>query len=245
VTLGAQLRAIRLLYAAGETELIPSIYTDLVERARDHVTVVMLANIATEQRDARSLVLITKAALNRGLPLEGIGFPTFALPTFNHVGPAVDRSVLYAIARQESQFDPKAVSASNAQGLMQVMPATGRAIAKKFGLAFDKNRMREPTFSMQLGAAELGDLLQTYRGSYVLAFIGYNAGRARAREWVEKYGDPRDPKVDTVDWVERIPISETRFYIQRVMENMQVYHSILGARPALTIEADLARGRMN
>ena len=238
-------RAIRLLYAAGETELIPSIYTDLVERARDHVTVVMLANIATAMRDARSLVLITKAALNRGLPLEGIGFPTFALPTFNHVGPAVDRSVLYAIARQESQFDPKAVSAANAQGLMQVMPATGRAIAKKFGLTFDKNRMREPTFSLQLGAAELGDLLQAYRGSYVLAFIGYNAGRGRAREWIEKYGDPRDPKVDTVDWVERIPISETRFYVQRVMENMQVYRSILGAHPALTIEADLARGRTN
>jgi peptidoglycan lytic transglycosylase len=238
-------RAIRLLYAAHETELLPSIYTDLVERARDHVTVVMLANIATEMRDARGLVLITKTALNRGLPLEGIGFPTFALPAFNHVGPAVDRSVLYAIARQESQFDPKAVSVANAQGLMQVMPATGRAIAKKFGLAFDKNRMREPVFSLQLGAAELGDLLQAYRGSYVLTFIGYNAGRGRAREWIEKYGDPRDPKVDTVDWVERIPISETRFYIQRVMENMQVYRSILGARPALTIEADLARGRLN
>lgn len=238
-------RAIRLLYAAGETELIPSIYTDLVERARDHVTVVMLANIATEQRDARGLVVITKAALSRGLPLEGIGFPTFALPAFNHVGPAVDRSVLYAIARQESQFDPKAVSMANAQGLMQVMPATGRAIARKFGLSFNQNRMREPTVSLQLGAAELGDLLQAYRGSYVLAFIGYNAGRGRAREWIEKYGDPRDPKIDTVDWVERIPISETRFYVQRVMENMQVYHSILGARPALTIEADLARGRMN
>jgi soluble lytic murein transglycosylase len=238
-------RAIRLLYAASETELIPAIYTDLVERARDNVTVVMLANIATEMRDGRGLIIITKAALNRGLPLEGIGFPTFALPAFNHVGPAVDRSVLYAIARQESQFDPKAVSVANAQGLMQVMPATGRAIAKKFGLSFEPSRMREPVFSLQLGAAELGDLLQAYRGSYVLAFIGYNAGRGRAREWIEKYGDPRDPKVDTVDWVERIPISETRFYIQRVMENMQVYRSILGAKPALTIEADLARGRVN
>jgi soluble lytic murein transglycosylase len=238
-------RALRLLYAVGAADLAVPIYIDLVERARDQITVVMLADIATEMRDARGLVIITKTALNRGLPLEGIGFPTFALPAFNHVGPAVDRSVLYAIARQESQFDPKAVSVANAQGLMQVMPATGKAIAKKFGLAFDKNRMREPTFSLQLGAAELGDLLQAYRGSYVLTFIGYNAGRGRARQWIEKYGDPRDPKVDAVDWVERIPISETRFYIQRVMENMQVYRALLGAKPALTIEADLVRGRMN
>ncbi len=105
--------------------------------------------------------------------------------------------------------------------------------------------MRDATFSLQLGAAELGDLLQAYRGSYILTFIGYNAGRGRVRDWIEKYGDPRDPKIDTVDWVERIPFSETRFYVQRVMENMQVYRSILGAKPALTIEADLARGRIN
>ena len=76
----------------------------------------------------------------------------------------------------------------------------------------------------------------------MLTFIGYNAGRVRANEWIRKYGDPRDPKVDTVDWIERIPLSETRYYVQRVMENLQVYQVLSGTHHGLTIEADLARG---
>ncbi len=79
----------------------------------------------------------------------------------------------------------------------------------------------------------------------MLTFIGYNAGRGRASEWIAKYGDPRDPRVDIVDWIERLPISETRFYVQRVMENMQVYQTLAGGNRGLTIEADLVRGRLN
>jgi soluble lytic murein transglycosylase len=79
----------------------------------------------------------------------------------------------------------------------------------------------------------------------VLTFIGYYAGRGRARQWIKEYGDPRDPKVDIVDWVERIPFSETRYYVQRVMENLQVYQALSGNHRGLTIEADLTRGRAN
>ena len=93
-----------------------------------------------------------------------------------------------------------------------------------------------------MGAAELGDLVQAYDGNYILAFVGYNAGRGRVKEWVARYGDPRDPGVDPIDWVERIPFSETRNYVQRVMENMQVYRARFGSGAGLTIEADL-RGR--
>ena len=81
---------------------------------------------------------------------------------------------------------------------------------------------------MQIGAAELGDALETYRGSYILTFAAYNAGRGRVREWIERYGDPRDPGVDPIDWVERIPFSETRNYVQRILENMQVYRVRFG-----------------
>ena len=126
---------------------------------------------------------------------------------------------------------------------MQVIPSTARAIAKKFGLHWDEKKLSgDPVLNVQLGAAELGDLMQAYRGNYVLTFIGYNAGRGRANEWIRKYGDPRDPKVDTVDWIERIPLSETRYYVQRVMENLQVYQVLSGSHQGLTIEADLARG---
>ena len=95
---------------------------------------------------------------------------------------------------------------------------------------------------MQIGAAELGDVIEDYRGSYIMAFAAYNAGRGRVREWVERYGDPRDPNVDPIDWVERIPFSETRNYVQRVMENLQVYRVRFGGGSKLLIEADLRRG---
>jgi soluble lytic murein transglycosylase len=91
-----------------------------------------------------------------------------------------------------------------------------------------------------MGAAEVATLLKEYRGSYVMAFAGYNAGRGRVRDWVAQHGDPRDPKVDAVDWVERIPFAETRNYVQRVMENLQVYRSRLGASIA-TVEPNLHR----
>lgn len=240
-------RALRLLYSIGEQEFTVPIYTDLAERAgTDAVGYLLLSEVAMEMRDARALVLIGKAAMSKGVPVEMIGFPAFGIPSYNHVGPKADPAVIYAIARQESQFDQRVVSSANAKGLMQVIPPTGRAIAKKFGLPWDDKKLgSDPVFNVQLGAAELGDLLEFYRGSYVLTFIGYNAGRGRAREWMEKYGDPRDPKVDVVDWVERIPISETRFYVQRVMENLQVYQALSGGNHGLTIEADLVRGRVN
>jgi soluble lytic murein transglycosylase len=188
-------------------------------------------------------VLIGKAAMNKGVPAEMIGFPTFGIPKYTHVGPKADPAIIYAIARQESQFDQRVVSVANANGLMQVIPSTARAIARKFGLHWDEKKLGgDPVFNVQLGAAELGDLLQAYRGNYVLTCIGYNAGRGRASEWINKYGDPRDPNVDIVDWIERIPLSETRYYVQRVMENLQVYQALSGHYHGLTIEADLVRG---
>jgi soluble lytic murein transglycosylase len=94
---------------------------------------------------------------------------------------------------------------------------------------------------MQMGAAELSNLIHGYRGSYILTFAGYNAGRGRVRQWIATLGDPRDPNVDPIDWVERIPISETRNYVQRVMENLQIYRARFGGGPRLMIEADLRR----
>lgn len=241
------IRALQFLYAVSAEDLAVPIYTDYADRAgNDRTGYLMLAHIAREHHDARALVLIGKAAMSKGVPVAMIGFPTFGIPNYKHVGPKIDPAVVYAIARQESQFRQDVVSSANAHGLMQVIPSTARAIAKKFGLHWSAHKLgNDPTFNVQLGAAELGDLLESYHGNYVLTFIGYNAGRGRARQWIAKYGDPRDPKIDTVDWVERIPISETRFYVQRVMENLQVYQALAGGRRGLTIEADLTRGGMN
>jgi soluble lytic murein transglycosylase len=102
--------------------------------------------------------------------------------------------------------------------------------------------INEPSFNARLGAAHLGTLLGEYRGAYLLTFAAYNAGGGRVKQWIDAYGDPRKPNVDPIDWVERIPITETRNYVQRVMENMQVYRVRFGASPKLMIEADLRRG---
>ncbi|NJL50187.1 MAG: lytic transglycosylase domain-containing protein, partial [Blastochloris sp.] len=147
-------------------------------------------------------------------------------------------------ARQESAFNPRTVSSANALGYMQVTPEAGRYVARKFGLPFDEKRLlSDPVYNMQMGALEIGDLIQDYDNNMILAFAGYNAGRGRVRDWVGRFGDPRDPKVDPVDWVEMIPFFETRNYVQRVLENLQVYRVRFSGRSTLKIEADLRTGR--
>jgi soluble lytic murein transglycosylase len=235
-------RAVQLLYAIDARDLVVSFVSDLAERTADPGALVAVAEIARQNNDARAMLLIGKGALARGIAMDVYAFPTNGIPPFRIVGPPVDKSVVYSIARQESAFNPRAVSSAKALGLMQVLPGTGKMIAKKFGFPFDKGRMlSDPAYNAQMGAAELGDVLESYRGSYILSFVAYNAGRGRVKQWIEKYGDPRSPEVDPIDWVERIPFSETRNYVQRVLENMQVYRAQLGGS-RMTIEADLRRG---
>jgi soluble lytic murein transglycosylase len=239
-------RAAELIYAIGERDLIISIVSDLADRAVDPAALLGIAEVTARHQDARATLLLGKAALGRGLPFDHFAFPTFGVPAFAAVAPEIDRSIAFAIVRQESEFNQRDVSPAKAVGLMQVTPDAGRDTAKRFGAKYDWQRMvHDAVYNCQMGAAELSGLLQDYRGSYILTFAGYNAGRGRVKEWIERFGDPRDPRVDPVDWVERIPFSETRNYVQRVMENFQVYRVRFGHGPRPTIEADLRRGGMN
>lgn len=239
-------RALTLLYRLDERDMARAILADLGQRASDQGTLHAAAEVAARHRDAKGVLILGKLANNRGLPFDIHAFPTMGIPTYAHVGPPVDRAVVFAIARQESTFDPRAVSHAGARGLLQLMPATARATARTYGVAFDQGRLTtDPAYNARIGAAHLGELISEFNGSYILTFVAYNAGRSRAREWIEKYGDPRDPRVDPVDWVERIPFTETRNYVQRVMENVQVYRARLGEGSGLRIEADLRRGRAN
>jgi soluble lytic murein transglycosylase len=216
---------------------------DLGDKATDTGALATLADIAVHHSDARATLLIGKAALARGLPFERYAFPDFGVPNYQQIGPEVEPCVVYSIVRQESAFNPQVVSSANAIGLMQVTPDAGRDTAKRFGVSFDQHRLgNDVVYNAQLGTAELGNDIATWRGSYILAFVAYNAGPRRAREWIEQYGDPRDASVDPIDWIERIPISETRNYVQRVIENMQVYRALIENNPRLSIEADLHRG---
>lgn len=235
-------RAMEMLYAIDERDLVASAAADMADRAVDPAALAAVAALAEKKSDARTLVLLGRTAVSRGLPFEYYAYPTAGLPKFNPIGPHVDPHVAYAIARQESGFNPKARSSANAQGLMQVLPATAKLVAKRNGIAFDAKKLYDPVYNVQIGAAELGHAIENYRGSYILTFVAYNAGPGRVRDWIERFGDPRDPKIDPIDWVERIPFSETRNYVQRVLENMQVYRVRFGASPKLMIEADLRRG---
>lgn len=235
-------RAVGLLYAAEQGGLALPILAELGDTA-DAEALAALAEVAARHDDARGLLILGKDALNRGLPFEHYAFPVSGIPRYRPLGPDIERAIVYAIARQESGFNPAVVSPAQAYGLMQVTPAAGKYVARRYGTSFDLKRLRSDSpYNVAFGAAELASLIDDYRGSYILTFAGYNAGRGSVRKWIARYGDPRDPKVDAVDWVERIPFSETRNYVQRIMENLQVYRVRFGGGSKLQIDADMSRG---
>jgi soluble lytic murein transglycosylase len=236
-------RAVRLLYQIGQRDLATLMLNDLAQRLHTTEALEAIAAIARRETDARAQVGIGKAALQRGFPLEMTAYPVNGIPEFDVLGDPMERAIVHAIARQESAFDPTAMSGAGARGLMQMMPATARETARRASLPFDWEKLgQDPLYAARMGAAHLNDLLKEWRGSYILTFAAYNAGSPNVKKWIAVYGDPRDPEVDAVDWVERIPFSETRNYVQRVMENLQVYRERLNQRTAYLIDYDLKRG---
>jgi soluble lytic murein transglycosylase len=239
-------RAAEILYALNERALIISLMADIGDRVDDAGVLSALGELAEQHQDARGMLHLGKAAVARGLPLDYYAFPAVGVPRYSPIGPGIDTALLFAIIRQESMFDPADTSAAHAMGLMQVTPVAARDTCKRFGCKYDAHRLKNDSpYNLQLGAAELGGVIEEYRGSYILAFAAYNAGRGRVQEWIAKFGDPRNPKVDPVDWVERIPIMETRNYVQRVMENVQVYRTRFRRNAPLTIESDLRGSAAN
>jgi len=190
-------------------------------------------------RNDLAVVVAKRSAQAAGVQLHDLGWPVLPM-----AGERPERALTYAIIRQESQFEPEVVSSAGARGLMQLMPATARGVAKAentLGTHSDA-KLFEPAYNIRLGRSYLASLVDDFGGSYVLAIASYNAGPGRAREWMRNFGDPRQPDVDVVDWIEMIPFEETRGYVQRVMENLQVYRrNIAPTQSAFDIERDLRR----
>jgi soluble lytic murein transglycosylase len=219
-----RLRAADMLYEIGERDVVLYFAADLGQQSSNIVLLEALGDLTGRRNDARAMLQVGKPSLGRGLPLDHYAFPTIGIPPHRQVAPEIEHSMIYSVARTESAFDQRDKSAANAVGLMQVTPEAARDTAKRFKIEYDWDRMvSDPVYNTQMGAAELSALLSEYKGNHIMTFAGYNAGRGRVRDWVKAYGDPRDPKVDPVDWVERIPFSETRNYVQRVIENLAVY----------------------
>ena len=158
-----------------------------------------------------------------------ISHPILSLPRQGCKGEdAPERALTLAIARQESGFDPKARSRAGARGLMQVMPGTAKVTARAAGVSYNLTRLsNERDYNARIGQCYLAQLLDRFDGSYPLAVAGYNAGPGRVSRWLEEFGDPRKGEIDLIDWIERIPFRETRNYVQRVLEGMNIYRARL------------------
>ena len=175
-----------------------------------------------------------------GEMLFGVGYPERPLSAADT---RVEPALVHGLIRRESEFDPEAISPAGARGLMQLMPATARGVARQEGMPYQLSRLTEdPDYNIRLGSRFLADLIAQFDGSYALAIVAYNAGPSRVTRWIERFGDPRRGDIDVIDWIERIPIYETRNYVQRVLEDVQVYRLRLGGAPTIgSLEADLAR----
>jgi soluble lytic murein transglycosylase len=195
---------------------------------------------------ASFVVRLAKIALNRDFPVDIYSFPRL-LPEFDALGQSenVEHALLHALTRQESEFNAGAVSPAGARGLMQLMPSTARHVASQHKVKFELRKLTaDPAYNVMLGAAFLSRLISSYNGSYVMAVAAYNAGPGRVREWVKDFGDPRRIGVDPIDWVERIPFTETRNYVQRVLEGLQLYRCRFeDAKTRVLLVNDLHRGR--
>ncbi|MGH6762838.1 MAG: lytic transglycosylase domain-containing protein [Phyllobacterium sp.] len=235
-------QAIRRLEGLGNTSLAAMIYRDL-SRELDSVGELALLAAMAERNDNHYIALrVGKTAASRGLDVGALSHPIGAIPEKANIEGS-GKALAYAIARQESEFNVGAVSSAGARGLLQLMPGTAKEVARRNGVAYSQNRLTsDAAYNATLGAHFLGEQIDRFDGSYILTFAGYNAGPSRASDWVSRYGDPRGGKIDeVVDWIERIPFTETRNYVQRVMENYQVYKARLYGK--VEIEKDLTRGR--
>jgi soluble lytic murein transglycosylase len=232
------IRASRIFLELGYRDPSKSFLLHMADNATTPTPFAMLAALAETSGRVDLAIAVAKRAIAAGTPLMIHGYPVTAIPS----GGTVEHSLLFAITRQESAFDRDAVSRAGARGLMQLMPATASEIANKMQVPFSAERLTsDGLYNVLLGRAYLEALIDDFGGSYALAIAGYNAGPGRVRQWLHDYGDPRGGKVDMVDWIENIPISETRNYVQRVLENLQIYRGQVGRNSAFSLVSDLAR----
>jgi len=212
---------------------------DQLETPGDYL---VLADLTIGEDAPHLTVRAGKTAVRNDTLLPEVSYPLVRVP--EGAARFAAPELILGLSRQESEFNPRAYSRAGARGVMQLLPETAKITARKENLRYSRDALlADPEYNMTLGSAHLSHLLERFDGSYIMTFVGYNAGPVRADRWVQDYGDPRSGTVDPIDWVELIPFSETRNYVQRVLENMQIYRARLNDTPiAGRLSADLERG---
>lgn len=238
------IQTLRLLGEAGEKGLFRQFAYHIDDQLQTPTEQLLLSEIGAEYQNPDIGVRGGKAGLGRGIIAPEAAYPVVTYPLQREVG--VENALVLALSRQESELNPRAISHANARGLMQMLPSTAKDQARREGLPYRTSWLTDdPGYNMTLGAAHLDDLLGQFNGSYIMTAAAYNAGASRPKKWVVDYGDPRRGEIDPIDWVEFIPFSETRNYVQRVLENVQVYrHRLKGEATQIQISQDLSRGAL-
>ncbi|MCB1389059.1 MAG: lytic transglycosylase domain-containing protein [Rhodobacteraceae bacterium] len=235
------LQASLLLHAAGQWYEARRFTLQLAENLTDEAQLGALAQLWMDRGEPNFALKIAKEAITRGILLPRAYFPVTDLAQADLLVPP---DLALAIARRESEFDHRVTSHADARGLMQVMPATGRHTATRLGIPFDESRLTsDPSYNAVLGAGYLQEMSDLFGGTLSMVSAAYNAGPGRPRRWAEQYGDPRNPDIDPVDWVEMIPFTETRNYVMRVTESVVVYRGILSGQSTPIRLTDILRGR--
>ncbi len=233
-------RIVRILTDLGMSEESRPFLLRLHDQAETPGQRALTATLATTVGRPDIAVHIARRSERDGVPLVSTGFP---IPKLDFVNEP-EKSLVLGVIRQESAFHAAAVSPAGARGLMQLMPETAKRVAKTVGATYTGpgQLVSDPAFNIQLGSTYLQTQLDDFGGSYIMALAAYNAGPNRVRRWVNDFGDPRNPGTDPIDWVEMIPFNETRTYVQKVLENVQIYRHRLGETSLdKTLERDLNR----
>jgi soluble lytic murein transglycosylase len=235
-------KATKLVAQSKNRAWLRSFILTLMEQVKTPEEQELVTELAVGLKRPDLAVIAAKHAVRLGVQLVAAGYPTSPLPKS---GGRLENALLLAVMRQESAFDADATSSAGARGLMQIMPSTAKMLARHLRLPYSTAKLTDdPNFNMTLGSYYLSDIISDFDGSYVMGLAAYNAGPSRVRAWIKAYGDPRAGAIDIIDWIELIPFEETRNYVQRVMENLQIYRTRLDdSQVTASLREDLDRPR--
>ncbi len=225
-----EVRAMLLLAEEGRHHLARRFARQLADTAESLAEVRSLYELLHAAGHTHLGLAMLRKATRSGLYVPGLAFPDDVhAGAFAGVNDGVERALLLAVARQESAFQVGARSSANARGLMQVLPSTAKFVARRERMRYDQVKLStDAAYNVAIGSRYLAGLLADYDQSYPLALAGYNAGPGRVKRWIRRYGDPRNGDIAMLDWLELIPVNETRNYVQRVLEGLAIYRSSAG-----------------
>lgn len=235
-------RIIRKLNSIGEDKLVTQFLRHLLKSAETESDFTALAGLAHSIHRPDLMVRVAREASWQNIYVPDAAYPVHAAPAYGNMQAATaylpEEALIYAVQRQESAFQVDAKSRVGARGLMQLMPGTAKSVAKDIGLPYQLDALtKDAEYNLKLGSAYLAQMIDRFDGSFILAIAAYNAGPHRVDRWLVDYGDPRTGEISAIDWVEHIPFTETRNYVQRVTEAILPYRDRLnvpGAERSLT-----------